>query len=634
MRLATLEDRDEVASKLVANRNRNHALTLQYWEVMRNFTVTSDIEDVALVCFVPLEVIPWITLQSGDGPDGALPNTITRDYLVNRYATILRHASVLRRRLRFRPRLRRALDVVEELAANPMIEVNDDAEPQRLSLRVSVSGTFLPFDRLSAVVVTHSGRRTGPAALTPASAEEPVPREAVSRGDLIDTLLARREDIAGAESARAAHLVLPRSVSTADIARVELRHRITSWTYRPPDINAQAPQDDSTIDITLGSQPRARRPISLSARELTQTVGAPQVWDVAVESLAPDGETIAEDLVGTDNAARMPARFVVVPEPEDPLFGREELQLAEELLTHLRENALRYSKAVWADLTPDELVMLLEPRTLGLPLADGTLSEVPLVSCIATSILGFFGNSMVLPFHVPPRMAAETGTTSAEIEEELTVFHRQAFRPPRTEISMSAGGMLGEAVLGACDSAEKIDLTRLWNWADAPLPYRADDPTQVGFGEERLLGSSSASAPNQLAASAAPRYDIGPNALPSTGLNLAQLIGALPKSQLPADLDASALAEAFAASGLTNAASIADQVVAKVMEANEATGPSVKDGLGFLKALDARGAEQKKQGLAALAGDPSVFAEQIGSAPEGERDALASTIAGERSQAL
>lgn len=629
VRLATLEDRDEAASKIVANRNRNHALTLQYWEVMRNFTVTSDIDDVALVCFVPLEIIPWISLQSQDGPDGALPANITRSYLVDRYATILRHAIVLRRRLRFRPRLRRALDVVEELASNPMIEVNDEAETQRLSLRISSSGTFLPFDRLNAVVVTQSGRRIGPAALTPASAEEPVARQSINRGDLIDALLARREDISGAESTRAAHLVLPRSVSTADIARIEIRHRLTSWTYRPPDIDAQAPQDDSTIEVQLGARPRARTPISLSARVLTQSVGAPRVWDVAVESLAPDGETIAEDLVGVDNAVRMPARFIVTPEPEDPLFGREELQLAEELLTHLRENALRYSKAVWADLSPDELVMLLEPRTLGLPLADGTLSEVPLVSCIATSILGFFGNSMVLPFHVPPQMAVETGTTSAEIEEELTVFHRQSFRPPRTEISLSAGGMLGEAVLGACDSAEKIDLTRLWNWADAPLPQTADDPSKVAFADERLVGTGAAAAPNRLGKRAAPRYDIAPDALPKSALDLAKLITALPKSQLPSDLDASGLAEAFAASGLTNAAAIADQVVTKVMEANEATGPSAKDGLNMLKALEGRAGERKKQGLAALAGDPSVFVEQIGNAPEGEREGLAKQIAGD-----
>ena len=35
--------------------------------------------------------------------------------------------------------------------------------------------------------------------------------------------------------------------------------------------------------------------------------------------------------------------------------------------------------------------------------------------------------------------------------------------------------MLGEAVLGHCPSAEKIDLTRFWNWQDSP----GDEATDI-----------------------------------------------------------------------------------------------------------------------------------------------------------
>lgn len=624
VRLATLEDRDELASKIVANRNRNHALTLQFWEIMRNYTVTSDVDNVSLVCFVPLEVIPWTLLQPAwDGPGGSLSANPTRNYLVTRYATVLRHADVLRRRLRFQPRLHRALRNIEELSANPMIRVDAEAEARRLSLRIAASGTFLPFDQLDATVVTTAGRRIGPARLSPASVEEPVARVAVNRGDVVDALLARREDVSGAESTRAAYLVLPDSVSAEDIARIEIGHRITSWSYRPPARNANTPQDGA-LEVEAGTAPpRARNALSFAAGDLTRLVGAPQVWDVEVESLDHDGETIAQDLTGADNAVRMPARLIVAPDPEDPVFGREELQLAEELLTHLRENALAFSKHVWGAFGADELVMMLEPFTIGLPLGDGTLSEVPLVSCISTRIRGFFGNSMILSFHIPAQMAAESGTTSGEIEDRLMEFHRQSFRPPRTEIALASGGMLGEAVLGGCNSAEKIDLTRLWNWKNAPLPLQADDPNTVQFGAERLLGSSSAEAANRLGPVAAPRYDILPASLPTSALALANLLAALPASQLPDDLDASELARVFAAAGLTNAAGLAQDVVSKVQAANFATGPSVKDLLDLLTANEALGQAKKVAGLDALMKDPSSFASQLGAVEEGKRDGAA-----------
>jgi len=524
--------------------------------------------------------------------------------------------------------LRRALRNMETLAADPMIQVDKDVEARRLSLRVSVSGTFLPFDELSATVVTSAGRRIGPARLTPASVEEPVARGPINRGDVIDALRARREDTAGAESTRAAHLVLPTSVTAADIARIEVGHRVTSWTYRPPDRRANTPED-GVLEVDLVGGPEARRAISFSATQLTQLVGAPKVWDVEAESLDQEGDTIAQDHTGLDSAVRMTARLIIVPNPEDAVFGNKEMQLAEELLTHLRENALRYSKAVWGDLTPDELVLMLEPFTVGLPLGDGTLSEVPLVSCISTRIMGFFGNAMVLPFHIPAQMAAETGTTSGEIEEALFQFHRQAFRPPRTEIALSSGGMLGEAVLGACDAAEKIDLTRLWNRKDAPLPRLADDPNGELFGAERLLGTSAAAGPVGLGDQAAPRFDILPSQLPQPGQVLANLLAQIPASQLPGDLSASELAKTFAGQGLTNAGELATNVVSQVQEANRATGPSVGDLIDLYAAAAKKAQALHSVGVQSLISDPSSFAEQIGSAPEGEQADLAQSMVGE-----
>ena len=60
------------------------------------------------------------------------------------------------------------------------------------------------------------------------------------------------------------------------------------------------------------------------------------------------------------------------------------------------------------------------------------------------------------------------------MQEALLRFHRQAFAPPQSSITLPARGVLGEAVLGACESSEKIDLTRFWNWQDSPADTAAD----------------------------------------------------------------------------------------------------------------------------------------------------------------
>ena len=71
-----------------------------------------------------------------------------------------------------------------------------------------------------------------------------------------------------------------------------------------------------------------------------------------------------------------------------------------------------YARAVWASLTPEERVVMLEAYTIGLPedgLPPGALNDpsqhVPLLNCIANEVLGFYGNCMVMPFSIPAALA-------------------------------------------------------------------------------------------------------------------------------------------------------------------------------------------------------------------------------------
>lgn len=46
---------------------------------------------------------------------------------------------------------------------------------------------------------------------------------------------------------------------------------------------------------------------------------------------------------------------------------------------------------------------------------------------------------------------------------------------PKSKVALPSGGVFAEAVLGQANGAEKIDLTRFWNWKDSPIPILPPD---------------------------------------------------------------------------------------------------------------------------------------------------------------
>jgi hypothetical protein len=60
IRLATETERETITTKVITNHNKMHALTIQYWEVLRKFVSTTEVEGCTLVCFVPLDLVRFL----------------------------------------------------------------------------------------------------------------------------------------------------------------------------------------------------------------------------------------------------------------------------------------------------------------------------------------------------------------------------------------------------------------------------------------------------------------------------------------------------------------------------------------------------------------------------------------------
>ena len=487
VRTATAQERQTATTKLIANRNHCHAMTMQWFEVLRDFSVETRIEGVQLVCLVPLQLVRFRNLnQSLDLPPIA---NLTRNVLLARYRMLLRHATTLRSALRGQRRRLRALAALERFAADPAAEPQTTVATAQDVVQIRVSGNFLRNENLSAVLVTKDGGSIGPVSLVGSPLELTDFARPENQQQLIAELQQLRRSTVPAHSTQySGALALPLSIERNDLARVELRRRSESYTHTFVEPAADLTEAQrvrfgmfelglKNVESLLNKQDAVDQlfMVTLSSAEFDREVGPPNVTRVeaVINPGQPDATTIVDTSATMPLAATLPLPSTLVHD----VLSRDDILKIEALYRHVVTNTVGYSRAVWAGMEDDERAILLERYTIGVPeggLPDAS-SEVPLLSAVANRVLGFFGNCMIMPFHIPPRLAEQIRLTTGDVQEALLRFHREDFRPTRRTLSLPTRGVLGEAVLGRCNSCEVIDNRRFWNWQDSPIPPPVGD---------------------------------------------------------------------------------------------------------------------------------------------------------------
>lgn len=479
VRLATATERESITTRVVTNHNHCHALTMQYWQVLRHYTVTTEVDDCELVCCIPLEIVRFLPA----GLPATLPSgTYTRDDLLARYALLIRYREVVASLVRRNAAYTHGLTLLEQFVANPTaVPQSSGTGLTQDVVQFRVSGTFLPYDSLYVTLVAKSGARVGPVKLT-GSTSDISANTYHTRDEVIGRLQAIRRGNAG--TTLTAAIAVPDSIARSDIARFDISRSSGPYTYRFPQPAISGLNFADYFNWLRVSS------VTLGANELEQAVGAPFVWGVNATTQS-SSVTLVEALVGqaTEMGTTLPVATVRLP----PILTFHDLLRIEAVFQHVLQNAVAYSKAVWLSLTAEERAILLERFTIGVPEGGVTdaSQEVPLLNCIANEVIGFFGNSAVMRFFIPPALAAAMKTTTREVQENLLKFHRQAFVPPKSRITLPTHGMLGEAVLGCCDSCEKIDLTRFWNWQDSPADS-AESIKPADLASANLLAQANA----------------------------------------------------------------------------------------------------------------------------------------------
>ena len=411
----------------------------------------------------------------------SLAGGMSRHQVLNRYAGLLAHLDVLTRWLP--AQYTTGLTRLERFAADPRASLALDSLAEDV-IRLSASATVLPFDHVYVSAVTRWGSRVGPVEMVP-SAPVTVPGQFdtsqafKTEQDLMQYLQGQRKPGQSSPATLQASIALPRALAPTDVVGFEITRRMESFSY----------QFATAIDIATGllgavatgwpapvlgmlpaliSPPTVPQSHTYSATLLGKEIGAPYLWSFRADLTASVAGNPESYVKPDANPVELPAGAYPVPAMEvAPLLKYSDLLQIENTLQHVLRNIVRYSKAVWTSLTPEERVMLLEPYLLSFP---GLSSNVPLLDCIGNEVLGFHGSSMIVPFSIPPALGDVQGwgMTTGELEDALLHFHRQGAPNQLSHASLPTRGVLGEAMLGHCASGEKIDLTRFWNWQDSP----------------------------------------------------------------------------------------------------------------------------------------------------------------------
>ena len=147
----------------------------------------------------------------------------------------------------------------------------------------------------------------------------------------------------------------------------------------------------------------------------------------------------------------------------------EDKELARNLLDHLNENIEGYHHVIWRLMSQERRYMLLDGFEA--PNADGR----SVASVVDNTLIGIVGNCLVMPvsrgFHLDPSYGQNVRKPVDLLE------HYQPNTPiDPMRIALPTNGVYAEAVMGACNSCEVKEEERFWRWEESPIP---DSPTAI-----------------------------------------------------------------------------------------------------------------------------------------------------------
>ncbi len=443
-------------TEVIANYNHCHAMTVEYFEVLRHLQVSQELAQVQECLFVPFSISPFNadkTLRwrsplaqqlrepglawAFDAVDRVRDNWQHADYPLARYAD--ERMTYLETEFRMRMSLPRPADDDDDLF---------------------VAENWKPYED-EALLGPNSGQAVWERYL---GGLRPVDRDATWEARIAPAVAQRLVEKLGMRLIRAGGSFENLSVDPTLVSQYrDDRPLLVSLRIAPPLPNmtrAEAVRVEIRFDgVTTLPAGAALRVDSATMRYRTDHyngylfLNRRVLNDLSLRNTGQDTVQIATPLTGAEK--RNPREY--------------DRRYSERLLSHLNEHVEYYHRAIWMAMDPNRRYLLLD----GFIAPDAGGRSV--ASVAENRVIGIVGNSLVMPVAPGQRLDPTYEFAESTLEDLRHLYAIEAAPPMR--ISVPTSGVFAEAVMGKCNSCEVIDDTVFWHWEDAPIP---DRPTAIG----------------------------------------------------------------------------------------------------------------------------------------------------------
>jgi hypothetical protein len=453
-------EHEGVSTRVIANYNHMHALTVQYYEVVQVYRVEVAITKADKVLFIPV----------------ALPD-FTDDHLVRRFQAVLARAALT-------PAIReslRNLDTLEIIPdrATPFSALGN--QPSPAGTGAGSTTTSEPGAGANPQPPASGSSPTTPFELMPLEHLERMSATTVATASGLATASALSAVLRLATSPQALQLLSAALWSTDQVAKLSgllntplLRAGSTSL-FLPTDITVEAAAVASggtpitvvfhTLEGGTITAVSAGGPLPLSQVSGIGLTGSSSTQDISVVAT----------LTLNRNGVRFPLQLPAVMIPKGTTTERKVVQVRAggvntNLKQHLSANRMYYGQTIFRSLDATQIALLLSGYGLQV---DGKL--VPVAQVVEPRPVRYVGNYLAFKTNTDPLgdptwagWLKDHGIRLGDIKEDI--------------IPLASGGTFGEAILGRANSAEKLDITRFWNWMDSPIPLQPSEiaPVQTG----------------------------------------------------------------------------------------------------------------------------------------------------------
>ena len=447
VREVSQQEHETISTRVVTNYNHMHALTVQYYEIVQAFRVTTELARAERCLFVPLQLVDF----SLPGVIEQWRHQLARSALTPSIARLLVEFGTVR--------------VTSQQQWRPPVVAGGEV----------AATTNAGVARVAASSATPAAGETTSAALAPVQ-PEPVARDRTAAAPASASVRLEKagwnvEQIAQLGQVAGRLRVSPRtrSISVSDAAVVVgvalRRGRALRFSVRRRDGSEVAHYATAGTDVTLAAGVAITELHSIAIQHdgdshLTTVLtlrltlfGSITTLDVPIQ-LAPGGPSSPlQECVRFDGQA-----------------GRRDL------LDHLAANRLHYSQAIFRALDGPTIASLFARFTFrGLPLAQLVDQQPVAVSA----------NFLVFRTNMPASGDADEPRLAGDLAAWRTFLARSGLDRPvaKSEIvPLPSGGVFAEAVLGRNNAAERLQIERFWNWQDSPIPIAAPEIAAITAG--------------------------------------------------------------------------------------------------------------------------------------------------------